>query len=159
MSTDTTTAAPFAVRGITPHLVCRNAADAIDFYRQAFGATEAMRLPMPDGRIGHAALRIGPAQVMLRDEFPEWGAQSPATLKGTPVNIHLDVDDVDAAFATALAAGARSLMEPADMFWGDRYAVLADPFGHQWSLATHQRDVSVEEAQAAMRRMGAGRED
>jgi PhnB protein len=159
MRTDPTGAAPFAVRGITPHLVCDRAADAIEFYRQAFGAEEAMRLPMPDGRIGHAALRIGPAQVMLRDEFPEWGAQSPATLKGTPVTIHLDVDDVDAAFVTALAAGARSLMEPADMFWGDRYAVLADPFGHQWSLATHQRDVPVEEAQAVMRGIGAGRED
>jgi uncharacterized glyoxalase superfamily protein PhnB len=146
------------IRGIVPHLVCGNAAAAIAFYQQAFGAEEVMRLRMPDGRVGHATLRIGPAQVMLADEFPEWDSRSPATLHGTPVTIHLEVDDVDAGFARAIEAGATSRMEPADTFWGDRYGVVVDPFGHRWSFAAHQRDVSPEEAQAALQRMIAERD-
>ena len=138
---------------LTPHLVCADASAAIEFYRQAFGAEEVMRLPMPDGKLGHAMLRIGDSMLMLADEFPEWDSLSPTSLHGSPVTIHLSVPDVDERFALAIEAGASVRMEPADMFWGDRYGVLIDPFGHHWALATHQRDVPVEEMQAAVRQM------
>ena len=136
---------------VTPHLVCAGAADAIEFYKKAFGAEEMMRLPMPNGKLGHAMLRIGDSPIMLADEFPEWDSPAPTTLKGTPVTIHLSVPDVDQAFRRAVEAGATVKMELADMFWGDRYGVVEDPFGHRWSLATHIRDVSPEEMEKAMR--------
>jgi uncharacterized glyoxalase superfamily protein PhnB len=142
-----------ALPTLTPHLVCADAAAAIEFYKQAFGAEEIMRLPMPDGKLGHAMLRIGDSMLMLADEFPEWDSLSPASLHGSPVTIHLSVPDVDQRFARAVAAGASVRMEPADMFWGDRYGVLVDPFGHHWALATHVREVPVEEMQAAMRQL------
>lgn len=135
---------------VSPHLVCAGAAKAIEFYKKAFGATEIMRLAGKDGKLVHASLEINGAAVMLTDEAPEWGALSPLALKGTPVTIHLMVDDVDAFFARAVAAGATVKMPVADMFWGDRYGVVVDPFGHHWSIATHQRDMSVEEIQKAM---------
>lgn len=141
---------PPGMTSITPHLVCRGAAEAIDFYTKAFGAVEQARLPGADGRLMHALLIIGNAALMLVDEYPEQGAVSPLTLKGSPVTIHLYVDDVDATVAQAVAAGAQVIMPVADMFWGDRYGVLKDPFGHQWSVATHVRDVSPEEIAAAM---------
>lgn len=156
MSEDNVQAVPPGMHSLTPHLVCANAAAAIDFYRQAFGAEEIMRLPMPDGKLGHAMLRIGDSMLMLADEFPQWESHSPATLRGSPVTIHLAVTDVDAAFEQAIAAGATARMAPADMFWGDRYGVLVDPFGHHWSVATHVRDVPVEEMRAEMERMFAG---
>jgi uncharacterized glyoxalase superfamily protein PhnB len=140
------------MRSVTPHLVCNGAADAIEFYKNAFGAIELARLPMPDGKIAHAMMRIGDSAIMLNDEFPEWGAVSPATLKGTPVTVHLYVPDADAQFQRAVDAGATVKMPLADMFWGDRYGVLEDPFGHRWSIATHMRDVPPEELAAAMQR-------
>lgn len=149
MTTDVR-AIPEGMHTITPHLVCDGAAAAIDFYQKAFGAVEHGRLAGPNGKLMHAMLRIGDSALMLVDQFPEWGSMGPAALKGTPVTLHLYVPDVDAAFAQAVAAGATVKMAVADMFWGDRYGMVTDPFGHQWSLATHQRDVSPEDMQRAM---------
>jgi PhnB protein len=144
---------PQGMHSVTPHLICAGAAKAIEFYKEAFGATEEARLPGPDGRLMHAAVKIGDSQVMLVDEMPEWGALGPKSLKGSPVTIHLYVDDVDAFVARAVSAGAKVTMPVADQFWGDRYGKLEDPFGHHWSVATHVRDVSMEDAQKAMRQM------
>ena len=142
-----------APQAVTPHLVCAGAAKAIEFYKKAFGAVERMRLPGKDGRLMHGAIEIGGATVMLVDEMPEWGALSPKALKGTPVTIHLYVDDVDAFFQRAVEAGATVKMPVADMFWGDRYGVIVDPFGHNWSIATHLRDMTADEIQRAMKQM------
>jgi len=139
---------------VTPHLVCAGAVDAIEFYKKAFGAVEGGRLPGPNGRLMHAMIRIEGSAVMLVDEMPEWGALGPKSLKGSPVTIHLYVEDVDAFTARAVAAGAKVTMPVADMFCGDRYGKLEDPFGHHWSVGTHIRDVSPEEMQQAMRKMG-----
>jgi PhnB protein len=144
---------PQGMHSVTPHLVCAGAAKAIEFYKQAFGAQEGARLPGPDGRLMHASVKIGDSQVMLVDEMPEWGALGPKSLKGTPVTIHLYVEDVDAFVERAVKAGAKVTMPVADQFWGDRYGKLEDPFGHHWSVATHVRDVSVEEMREAMRQM------
>ena len=144
---------PQGMHSVTPHLICAGAAKAIEFYKQAFGAEEGARLPGPDGRLMHASVKIGDSQVMLVDEMPEWGALGPKALKGSPVTIHLYVDDVDAVVARAVKAGAKVTMPVADQFWGDRYGKLEDPFGHHWSVATHVRDVSMEEVQSAMRQM------
>jgi PhnB protein len=138
---------------LMPHLVCAGAAKAIDFYKKAFGATELMRLPGKDGKLMHASVDINGACVMLVDEMREWGALSPRSLKGTPVTVHLNVDDVDAVFKRAVKAGATAIMPVADMFWGDRYGVIEDPFGHRWSIATHQRDMTPQEIKAAMKGM------
>jgi PhnB protein len=139
---------------VTPHLVCANCAGAIEFYKKAFGAIEVMRSPMPDGKIGHAQLRIGDSPLFLADEFPDYGSHSPLSLKGSPVTIHLSVPNVDEIWNSAKAAGATVRMELADMFWGDRYGQLDDPFGHRWSMATHIRDVSPAEMEEAMKAMG-----
>ena len=125
---------PDGMRTVTPHLVCAGADDAITFYKSAFGAVEVSRVPGPDGKLIHAMVRIGDSPVMLVDEFPEWGAVGPKTLNGSPVTIHLYVENVDAAFERAIAAGARVKMPLEDMFWGDRYGVIEDPFGHLWSI-------------------------
>ena len=146
---------PDGMHTVTPHLVCAGAADAIEFYKRAFNAVEEGRLPAPNGRIMHAMIRIEGSAVMLVDEMPEWGALGPKSLKGSPVTIHLYVEDVDAFVERAVAAGAKITMPVADQFWGDRYGQLEDPFGHRWSVGTHQRDVSVEEMQQAMRSMAA----
>ena len=140
---------PDGMHSLTPHLICANAADAIDFYQRAFGAVELSRLTMPDGKLMHAMLRIGNSALMLMDENPAWCAMGPAALKNSPVGIHLYVEDVDAAFAKAVAEGATVKMPPGDMFWGDRFGALTDPFGHSWSIATHIKDVTPEQAQAA----------
>ena len=145
---------PSGMHTVTPHLVCGGAADAIEFYKKAFNAVETSRLPGPDGKVMHAAIRIGDSVVMLNDEFPKWGAFGPKSLKGSPVTIHLYVEDVDAFVARAVDAGAKVTMPLADMFWGDRYCTLEDPFGHHWSVATHIRDVTPEEMQEAMKKMG-----
>ncbi len=152
MATPTVSPIPNGMHSLTPHLICANAAAAIDYYRTAFGAVELSRLPGPDGKLMHAMLRIGDSVLMLVDEAPQLG------LHGTksPVLIHLYVDDVDATVAGAVEAGARITMPVADMFWGDRYGRIEDPFGHGWSIATHQRDVSESEMQAAMAKMAAG---
>jgi len=144
---------PQGMHSVTPHLICAGAAKAIEFYKQAFGAEEGARLPGPDGRLMHASVKIGDSQVMLVDEMPEWGALGPKSLKGTPVTIHLYVEDVDAFVERAVKAGAKVTMPVADQFWGDRYGKLEDPFGHHWSVATHVRDVSMEEVKSAMRQM------
>ncbi|MGH8177093.1 MAG: VOC family protein [Steroidobacter sp.] len=145
---------PDGMHSLTPHLVCAGAAAAIEFYKKAFNAVEEMRLPGPGGKLMHAMVRIGDSPLMLVDESPEWGALGPKTLKGSPVTIHLQVDNVDAVVEQAVAAGAKITMPVADMFWGDRYGVLEDPFGHHWSVATHMRDLSPGEIQQAMQNMG-----
>ncbi|WP_165071411.1 VOC family protein [Paludisphaera rhizosphaerae] len=138
---------------ITPHLVVKGGAEAIEFYKKAFGAVERMRMPWPgpDGveKIGHAELEFGDSLVMLADEFPEHGSIAPAA-GGASVVIHLMTPDVDATYAKAVEAGATAVMPPADMFWGDRYGKLVDPFGHHWSVATHIEDVSPEEMKKRM---------
>jgi PhnB protein len=142
---------------LSPHLVVDNAAAAIDFYVKAFDAVEIGRVPRPDGKLIHAALRINGSTVMLNDDFPETcGGKSmtPTSLGGTPVTIHLTVDDVDTKFQRALDAGATVVTELTDQFWGDRYGMVADPFGHHWSMGQPVREVSMEEIQAAM--SGAG---
>ena len=144
---------PQDMHTVTPHLICAGAAKAIEFYKQAFGAVEVARLPGPGGKLMHAMIRIGDSAVMLVDEMPEWGALGPKSLKGSPVTLHLYVEDVDAFVERAVKAGAKVTMPVADQFWGDRYGKLEDPFGHHWSVATHVRDVSMEEAQKAMREM------
>jgi PhnB protein len=144
---------PEDMHSITPHLVCAGAADAIEFYKKAFGAVEQARLPGPGGKLMHAMIRIGDSAVMLVDEMPEHGAFGPKSLKGSPVTIHLYVENADATVERAVKAGAKLTMPVADMFWGDRYGQLEDPFGHHWSVATHVRDVSMEEAQQAMKKM------
>ena len=141
---------PDDMHRITPHLICAGAAKAIEFYKKAFGAVEEARLPGQDGRLMHAVIRIHGDAVMLVDEMPERGALSPKSLKGSPVTLHLYVEDVDAFVKRAVDAGAKLTMPVADMFWGDRYGKIEDPFGHHWSVATHVRDVSLEEAQKAM---------
>jgi uncharacterized glyoxalase superfamily protein PhnB len=144
-------AIPDGMHSLTPHLVCRGAAAAIDFYGRAFGAIEQFRLPGPDGRLVHACVLIGDSQLFLVDEMPEHGALGPRALKGSPVTIHLQVQDADATFARAVQAGATVSMPLADMFWGDRYGRVTDPFGHSWSIATHVRDVSPDDMVAAMK--------
>jgi PhnB protein len=134
---------------VTPHLVCAGAAQAIEFYKAAFNATEMFRMPAPDGKIMHASICIGDSRVMLVDENPNYGMLGPIALKGTGVTIHLSVENVDAVVAQAVAAGAKLIMPVADMFWGDRYGIVEDPCGHRWSVATHIRDLSPEEIQKA----------
>jgi len=131
----------------TPYLCCKDAARAIEFYKKAFGATEAMRLSEPGGRIGHAEIRIGDAPIMLSDEYPEMDVRSPQSLGGSPVLIHLYVDDVDALASRAVAAGAKLLRPVADQFYGDRSGRLADPFGHVWTVSTHIEDVTPAEVE------------
>ena len=140
---------PEGMYTVTPHLVCAGAAEAIEFYKKAFNAVEIGQMAGPQGKLLHGAIRIGDSTVMLADEFPDWGALGPKSLKGSPVTIHLYVEDVDAFVARAAAAGAKITMPLQDMFWGDRYCKLEDPFGHQWSVATHVRDVSPDEMQQA----------
>jgi PhnB protein len=138
---------PEGMHSVTPHLICEGAADAIEFYKKAFNAVEVTRLAGPDGKLIHASIQLGDSAVMLVDEFPEWGSLGPKSLKGSPVTIHLYVDDVDAVCAQAVRAGAKITMPVEDTFWGDRYGKLEDPFGHHWSVATHLRDVTPEELQ------------
>jgi PhnB protein len=138
---------------LSPHLVVNDAAAAIDFYVRAFDAVELGRVPGPDGRLIHAALRINGFVVLLNDDFPETcGGKSmtPKSLGGTPVTIHLTVTDVDTKFQRALDAGATIVAPLEDQFWGDRYGVVADPFGHRWSLGQPVREVSTEDIAAAM---------
>jgi uncharacterized glyoxalase superfamily protein PhnB len=138
---------------ITPHLVIKGASEAIEFYKRAFGAEELSRMPFPgkDGttRLGHAELQFGSSRLFLADEFPEYGSVGPSG-GSSPVTIHLYVTDVDSAFDRAVGAGATASMPPADMFWGDRYAKLVDPFGHHWSIAEHLEDLTPQQMQEKM---------
>jgi PhnB protein len=139
-------AMPPGFHTLTPHLELRGAARAIDFYKAAFGAREVLRNLGPDGRkIMHAQLQIGDSMLLLHDEFAESGGESPHTLEGSGVTLHLYVEDVDAAWARAVAAGAKVEMPLADMFWGDRYGQLVDPFGHRWSLASKKEQLTPEQ--------------
>lgn len=144
---------PHGMHSVTPYLVCAGAANAIEFYKKAFGAVEEARLPGPDGKIMHAMIRIGDSAVMMIDENPERGMLGPKSLKGSPVTIHLYVENADATVERAVKAGAKVTMPLEDQFWGDRYGQLEDPFGHHWSVATHVRDVGMEEMQQAMKKM------
>jgi len=130
-------------------MTARDAARAIEFYKQAFGATEKGVMKGPDGKIMHAELRIGDSLFMLADEFPQFGSLSPQTIGGSGMGLHIYVEDVDSAFDRAVKAGATMEMPVSEMFWGDRYGKLVDPFGHKWSIATHTRDMSMEEIEAA----------
>jgi uncharacterized glyoxalase superfamily protein PhnB len=144
---------PEGMHSLTPFLVCGGAAEAIVFYEKAFGAVELTRLPGPQGKIMHAMLRIGDSALMLADEIPDRCALGPKSLKGTAVTLHLYVEEVDAVFEQAVAAGATVVMPVSDMFWGDRYGLLEDPFGHRWSVATHTHDFSQQEIEEGMRKM------
>jgi uncharacterized glyoxalase superfamily protein PhnB len=130
-----------------PYLCAQDAASALDFYAKAFGATEAMRLSEPGGKIGHAEIRIDGARIMLSDEYPDYGVLSPKTLGGAGVSVHLNVDDVDAFVARAVAAGATLKQPVQDQFYGERTGKLEDPFGHSWQVTTTIEEVSVEEMQ------------
>ena len=143
-------AVPKAYGSVTAALAVRGAADAIVFYEKAFGARELSRMPGPDGKLMHAEVKIGDTIVMLGDEAPEMGSPSPQALNGSPVSLMLYVKDVDAVFARAVAAGAKPVMPPADMFWGDRYGALTDPFGHRWSIATHKADLTPRQMKKGM---------
>ena len=142
---------------VTPYLAIKNAVEALSFYQQAFGASEIYKLIMPDGRLGHAEIQLGDSVIMLSDEFPEFGGKSPQTLGGSPVCIHLYVEDVDAFFKKALAAGAKERKAVMDQFYGDRSGQLEDPFGHLWWVATHKEDVAPEEMQKRVAAMFGGK--
>ena len=144
---------PDGFSSVTPHLVIKYCEKAIDFYKKALGAREIYRSLMPDGRIMHAMIQIGNSFVMMADEFPDMGAVSPLTLGGTPMSLHIYTDDADKLFNQAIKAGATQIMPINDMFWGDRYGQIKDPFGHSWAIATHKKDVSPEEMERAAKEM------
>ncbi len=141
---------PEGYHTVQANLIVRNAAEAIEFYKEAFGAEERFRFEMPGGKIGHAELKIGDSIIMLADEIPQGCCRSPEALGGTAVNIFLYVEDVDAFVNRAVSAGAKVTMPVKDMFWGDRYGQFSDPFGHFWSVATHQEDLPMEEMRRRM---------
>ncbi|HEY5073750.1 MAG TPA: VOC family protein [Pyrinomonadaceae bacterium] len=136
---------PEGYHSVTPHLIIRGAGEAIDFYKKAFGATELFRFPAPDGKIGHAEIKIGNSPIMLADEYPDMGYKGPQTLGGSPVSLMIYVDDVDTVFDRAVAAGAKTREAVSDKIYGDRIGTLEDPFGHVWHVSTHKEDVSAEE--------------
>lgn len=144
---------PDGYHSVTPYLVCKGAAKAIEYYKNAFGATETVRMPGPEGRVMHAEVKIGDSMVMLSDENPDRGAVAPSG-KGRSQSLMLYTDNVDAVFKRAVDLGAKSIQDPTDMFWGDRMGNLEDPFGHQWALATHKEDVSPDEMQKRMQAIG-----
>ena len=141
---------PKGYHTITPHMTVRDAARAIEFYKQAFGAKERGVMKGPEGKIMHAELVIGDSIIMLADEFPEFGSLSPQSIGGSGTGLHIYIEDVDSAFDRAVKAGATVEMPVADMFWGDRYGKLRDPFGHKWSIGTHKADLSMEEMKKGM---------
>jgi PhnB protein len=138
-------AIPEGYHTLTPSLTVKDGAKAIDFYKKAFGAEERMRLPGPDGRLMHAELKVGNSIVMLGEEMPEMGCKAPVSVGAVSSSLYVYVPDVDAAFKRAVEAGAKALMPPADMFWGDRFGTVEDPSGHRWGLATHKEDPSPAE--------------
>jgi PhnB protein len=138
---------------LTPHLTVRNAKEALEFYKQAFGAEVLHVADMPDGKVMHATVRMGDSMLMLNDEMPEHGALSPLSSGGSGVTLHIYTENVDDAFARAVAAGATVKMPLADQFWGDRYGVVADPYGFKWSLATRVKELSPEQMQEEQEKM------
>ena len=144
---------PDGQSALTPYLTVRDAAKAIEFYQRAFGAIEELRMAAPGGKIGHAEMKIGSGRIMLSDEYPEMDVRSPETIGGSPVMMHLYVEDVDATFAQAVAAGAKVVRPLEDQFYGDRAGKLVDPFGHSWFLATHKEDVAPEEIKRRAEKM------
>jgi PhnB protein len=136
---------PEGYHSVTPYLIVRGAADAIEFYKKAFGAKELFRFPTPDGKIGHAEIKIGDSPIMMADEYPQMGYNSPQSLGGSPVSLMIYVEDVDTVFNQAVAAGATVKEAVSDKFYGDRIGTLTDPFGHVWHISTHKEDVSLEE--------------
>jgi PhnB protein len=146
---------PEGYHSVTPYLIIRGAAAAIEFYTKAFGATELFRFPAPDGKIGHAEIKIGDSPIMLADEYPDMGYKGPQTLGGSPVSLMIYVDDVDTVFDRAVAAGAKTREAVSDKFYGDRIGTLEDPFGHVWHVSTHKEDVSVEEMERRAKAAGA----
>ncbi|MDT7833713.1 VOC family protein [Aquabacterium sp. OR-4] len=155
MSQSPAHAIPEGFHTLTPHLVCAGASDAIAFYGRAFGAVELSRLPGPGGLLMHASIRIGDSIVMLHDEFPEMGARGPKAIGGTAVTLHLYTTDADAAFARAVDAGCSVVMPLGDQFWGDRYGVVEDPFGHRWSIAMQLRQLSPQQITEGLQAMAA----
>jgi PhnB protein len=140
---------PDGYHSVTPYLICDRAADAIEYYKKAFGATELFRMDH-EGKVGHAELKIGDSPIMLADEYPQMGYRSPKSLGGTPVSIMIYVEDVDTVYKQALDAGATELKPLQDQFYGDRSGTLTDPFGHVWTVATHKEDVTMEEMNRRM---------
>ena len=140
---------PDGYHSVTPYLICDGAADAIDYYKKAFGAIELFRMDH-EGRIGHAELKIGDSPIMLADEFPQMGYRSPKALGGTPVSLMIYVPDVDTVYKQAIDAGATEVKPLTDQFYGDRSGTLTDPYGHVWTIATHKEDVSMEEMNRRM---------
>jgi PhnB protein len=138
---------PEGYHSVTPYLIVGGAADAIEFYQKAFGATELFRFPAPGGKIGHAEIKIGDSPIMLADEYPDMGYKGPRSLGGSPVTLMIYVDDVDTIFDQAVNAGATVKEAVTDKFYGDRMGTVIDPFGHTWHVATHKEDVSMEEMQ------------
>ena len=136
---------PDGYHTVNPSLTIKGAAEALEFYEKALGAEIIYSLPMPDGKVMHAEMKIGNSTIMLSDEFPDWGALSPATIKGCPITLMIYVEDVDASHAQAIKAGAKENMAPADQFWGDRMSGVNDPYGYKWNFLTHIEDVSPEE--------------
>jgi len=147
-------AIPQGYHSVTPSLTVRDGAAALDFYARAFGAVEVFRMPEPSGKIMHAEFIIGDSRIMLSDEYPDYGSIAPEPGKGGAFMIY--VSDVDAAFEQAVAAGATSVQPPTDMFWGDRSGKLNDPYGYRWTLASHVRDVSQEDMEAAAKAWSEG---
>ena len=151
---------PEGYHSVTPYLVMKNAAAAIEFYKKAFGAVELFRMAGPGGKIGHAEIKIGDSPVMLADEYPDMGFKGPESLGGTPVSLMIYVDDVDKIFPRAIAAGGKEVRPLQNQFYGDRSGTLTDPFGHVWTISTHVEDLSEEEvakrAEAAMKEAGIG---
>jgi PhnB protein len=139
----------------TPYLIIEGAADAIEFYKKAFGATELFRFPAPEGKIGHAEIKIGDSPIMLADAYPDMGYNGPKTLGGSPVSLMIYVEDVDTIFNQAVAAGAAVKEAVSDKFYGDRIGTVIDPFGHIWHVSTHKEDVSLEEMQQRAKAMSA----
>ena len=145
-----TDAIPKGFSSVTPHLVIKDCSKAIDFYVKAFSAKEIYRSLMPNGKVMHAMMQVGNSIVMMADEFPDMGIKSPNTLGGTPVALHIYTEDADKLFKQAMDAGSIQIMPVTDMFWGDRYGQIQDPYGHRWAIATHTRDVSSEDMKKAV---------
>ena len=158
--TSSVRAIPEGYHSVTPYLAVDDAAAALEFYKRAYGATEVMRMPGPSGKIGHAEIEIGGSRIMLADEYPDMGFRSPKAYGGSPVGLHLYVEDVDAVASQAVAVGAKELRPVKDQFYGDRTGSIEDPFGHVWHIATHKEDLSPDElkrrAAEAVQQQGGG---